>query len=398
MKNKILNVLLRIDCADMDRLLGELVMRKIELFNVCFVDEISVTLEIKAKNYFPVLAIVNRLGGQVTVINQSGPFLLLKALKARKVLVIGIFMMIIISAFLSRTVLFIQVDGNRKVGALQILNCAEDHGLKFGTQKSSIRSERIKNALLESIPDLQWVGVNTTGCVATISVKERIEQMKQPVDLTSSIIASKEGIIQQVTVTKGMALCAKGQAVNKGDVLISAITNNHNITVVSGADGEIYANTVNDVQLISMRQINNKCHHSSTETNISIIFGKKLINLCKDSGILYAGCDKMYSEKDVRLPGGFILPIKLCIVRVRSYEYKPIIAEHKEWMEAVGRAYIHKQMISGRIIDQTISEDIKDQFVILSIRYSCCEMIGKTQIEEIFVFDGKNYRTNRECG
>ena len=36
-----------------------------------------------------------------------------------------------------------------------------------------IRSEKVKNSLLQRIPQLQWAGINTDGCVAVISVREK---------------------------------------------------------------------------------------------------------------------------------------------------------------------------------------------------------------------------------
>lgn len=38
----------------------------------------------------------------------------------------------------------------------------------------------MKNALLSAIPELQWAGVNTYGCRAVISVRERTLPERKP--------------------------------------------------------------------------------------------------------------------------------------------------------------------------------------------------------------------------
>ena len=79
----------------------------------------------------------------------------------------------------------------------------------------------MKNALLQQIPTLQWAGINTDGCVATISVREKTVQMQQDVRYpVISIVAVRDGYITQMTVTAGSAGCKVGQSVEKGQVLI----------------------------------------------------------------------------------------------------------------------------------------------------------------------------------
>ena len=67
--------------------------------------------------------------------------------------------------------------------------------------------------------------MNTRGCVAVISVRERPEeaQVDRP-GTVSAVTAAQDGIIERVTVTNGTALCRPGQAVRAGETLISGYT------------------------------------------------------------------------------------------------------------------------------------------------------------------------------
>ena len=94
------------------------------------------------------------------------------------------------------------MEGNQNVPENLILELASQCGLSFGTERRQVRSEQVKNALLGAVPELEWVGINTAGCVATISVRERQkgENIGQAGGV-SSIVASCDGMITGIVVT-----------------------------------------------------------------------------------------------------------------------------------------------------------------------------------------------------
>ena len=89
----------------------------------------------------------------------------------RPVLLAGLGILFLLAMYLPSRVLFIRVEGNMQIPDRQILAAAEECGIRFGASRREVRSEKVKNALLSSVPQLQWAGVNTAGCVATISVR-----------------------------------------------------------------------------------------------------------------------------------------------------------------------------------------------------------------------------------
>ena len=46
------------------------------------------------------------------------------------------------------------VEGNSAVASVDIIDAAQNAGLGFGASRRAVRSEKVKNALLASIPDL----------------------------------------------------------------------------------------------------------------------------------------------------------------------------------------------------------------------------------------------------
>ena len=62
-----------------------------------------------------------------------------------------------------------------------------------------------------------------------------------------SIVAAQNGVIKQITASKGTIVCQIGQQINKGDVLISGYTNCGIVLRAGSAAGEIYARTLHKV-------------------------------------------------------------------------------------------------------------------------------------------------------
>ena len=141
----------------------------------------------------------------------------MKGLLSRPVLLGGMGLLLAASLYLPSRVLFIRVEGNSVVDTREILAAAEACGIRFGASRREVRSEKVKNNLLEKVPDLQWAGVNTAGCVATISVRERqITAEEQAEEAVTHLVAARDGYIVSTTVTQGTPLVQVGQTVRAG--------------------------------------------------------------------------------------------------------------------------------------------------------------------------------------
>ena len=99
-------------------------------------------------------------------------------------------------------------------------------------------------------------GVNTSGCVATVSVRERTDpEVTEQDSAVSNIVASRDGFIVSATVTRGNFLCRVGQSVKAGQVLISGYTDCGICIQATRAEGEIYAQTSRDFAAVTPRRV-----------------------------------------------------------------------------------------------------------------------------------------------
>lgn len=356
-------------------------------------DDLTVRFRIRRQDYSKLEKITQRRGDSLHSVRKVGLYWAAKGLLDRPVILVGMLLLIMLVTVIPTRVYFFRVEGNTTVPTNLILEKCAQCGISFGASRREVRSEKLKNALLEAMPQLQWAGINTSGCVATISVRERSEtnsvQIKNGV---SSIVASRDGIIAECTVTRGSAACQVGQAVRAGQVLICGYTDCGISIRAERAEGEIYAKTDRDLTVKTPSQWESKGQQTEQIKKYALIIGKKRINLYKGSGISDTTCDKMYLENYVTLPGGFVLPVAI-VTEVWTYRQTNDAVLQEDAAEytlsSFAERYLSSQMVAGRITDVHESLSAEDGVFTLTGKYACLEMIGIVQNEEMIVPNGK---------
>lgn len=348
------------------------------------IDELRLTLCVHRQDVRLLARLAEKRGDRMEIKGRSGVFYRLRALCRRPILTLGLIAFVLLSLWVPTKILWIEVEGNETISARAIAQTAAAYGLNFGARRSEVRSERLKNALLAAMPQLQWAGVNTYGCRAVITVRERnAEVPSSPQASVSSIVALRDGIVREMTVLKGNALCAPGQAVKKGEVLISAYTDCGLCIRATRATGEIYAETQRRLTAIMPTQYSLRTQNTATSEKFFLIIGKKRINFFKGSGISGPSCAKIYERYDLTLPGGFQLPIALC--RERCYDYDTqaaTVSQGDRLLHEFAAAYLPTLMTAGKITSENERLLRADGYVTLSGVYHCYEMIGISRPEE----------------
>ena len=371
--------------ADIPNLLNLLQEKAIGTETVNLIDALTISLEIPQKKLAQLETICAKRGDTLQIGGRSGGLLTVKRLIQRPVLILGLLLLVVLTLLLPTRVLFIRIEGNDTLPASLITERAAQIGITFWADRQAVRSEKVKNTLLESMPELQWAGINTQGCVATITVKERpLPDATQQVPDVSSIVAVRDGIIQEITATKGSPACRVGQAVKAGQVLISAYTDCGLTIQACRAEGEVFALTRQELEVVSTTDWLQRGGKTVSEEKYSLIIGKKRINFYKGSGISDTSCVKMYMEKYMTLPGGFVLPVAI-VKEILIYEEctSASVAMTEDALSSFARRYLTGSMRSGRVLSREESFATADGCQMLIGSYQCLEMIGIRKQEEI---------------
>ena len=379
-------VLVEITCASPEETLNAILNAGIHISSVVQKDEVTYHFSVRRQDLAVLKAQIHRSGCKLVVAKRQGIYWSVKNVGKRPILIGLMFLLFTISIFLPTRILFVQVEGNQELPSRQILSAAEVSGIRFGASRKQVRSEKMKNDLLSRLPQLQWAGVNTSGCTAVISVRERTEEQKQRSIAFSNLVATQDGYILSQTILGGTPMFTPGESVIKGQVLVSGYTDCGICLRAGRAEGEILAQTVREITAVtpskrqSIREITDKKY------KISLLIRKKRINLWKDSRISDTSCGRMYEEYYVSLPGGFQLPIALCIDQYMEYAVSTVSLSEEiasRQLQSFSDSYLLRQTVAGEILQKQHHFLNDEGCYRLESHYTCTEMIGKEQEEQI---------------
>lgn len=368
--------------------------RNVPLFDVRQEGDLTVRFLLRRRDYGEIAALCEKRGEKLRLCRRLGIYWAGRRLMARPVLLLGLALFLAAALYLPTRIFFVEVEGNTTVPTRLILEAAGESGIRFGASRRAVRSEKMKNALLSKVPELQWAGVNTAGCVATISVRERTDpKLTQKDSAVSSIVAARDGFVLSATVTRGTALCRVGQAVKAGQVLISGYTDCGICIQATRAEGEVYAQTNRFFTAVTPSQWAFRTDATAVRKKYSLLLGKKRIILWKDSGILEGSCGRMDTEYKLTLPGGFSLPAALCVEVYTEYETESAAVgagTAEAALSGFARRYLSRQMIAGSILGKQEPVTDTDGVYRLEGSYVCAEMIGRVRAEQIGDTNGKS--------
>ncbi len=385
---------LELTCAEPERIIGHLSSQGIELYALEQVSLLTCRFRIRRRDWKNASGVCEKNGGELKVIRQHGLYWTGRSLVGRPVLLLGMTMILFLCFFIPTRIFFVEVEGNESIPNREIVAAAENCGICFGASRRDVRSEQVKNALLSALPQLKWAGVNTRGCVAVISVREgTTEEKQEETSALTRVEAARDGYVLSATAIKGNLLVQPGQTVKAGQTLISGYLDCGICIRITGAEGEILAQTIRELEAIMPAADHIQEEAGLMGKKYSLLLGKKRINLWKDSGISVGRCGRMYKEYYITLPGGFQLPLGLCVERYVPYRIQPgngDMERNSRQLTAYTQAYLTAQMHGGEILRASENFDSDTNVLRLTGSYVCREMIGRIRQEQIGDTNGEN--------
>ena len=294
----------------------------------------------------------------------------------------GISVCIAVLCILSTRIWSIDVIGNIRVSSEEIVSVFEELGVKKGTSGKKINISATEITALQRLPDVSWINININGCTALIEVRERVvspesDEENQP----SDIVAARDGQIVILRPFNGTQEQRIGNPVLKGDLLISGIEENKDLTVsFCKAKGYVVARTNRNVGLLqnsnfnAKKQISEKKSYMVDFLFLSVPFGRIP--------------DNAYREKKEIFINGVTLPFALTECTYSQHaENKISLSKEQTTLLASLRFFdeCSKQFRYLKIENSQISETVSESACTLGGKFVCLENIGeerKMQIEE----------------
>lgn len=161
-------------------------------------------------------------GMRMVVLKEGGLPFLFKRWTSRLAFVMGAALSLLLLAWLTRYIWFIDVQGVGTAVDRQIRSALTDLGIAPGMLGQRLDTDRLAEQLLLRVPRLAWVGVCARGTYLQVRAVERVvpESLGYgPADL----IARKDGLVTELVVLRGSARVQTGQLVGRGEVLVAGV-------------------------------------------------------------------------------------------------------------------------------------------------------------------------------
>ena len=320
----------------------------------------------------------------------------LPALIDRYKLRVGAFVGILIAAILviaSQSVIWdIDVVGNETVTTSEIRELLREEGFFVGCYKPAANTDKIETRIMLKSDLISWMSINIKGTVAEVQVRENVkpeedDTPKKPANL----VASKEGLIEEVRIFRGTVTVSPGQPVGKGTLLVSGFYEGERVGVMyTRASGQVFARTKSEYYVEIPFEYEGKRYTGEEYYDNYLIFFDYLINISKNSGKDGALYDKIDIVENFCLPGGVETPFGIKTVKYAAYETVTLTRTAEETEEL---AYFElsrrlgEDATDGIIVSKTITPILKEDSFAILCKIEIIEDIAAVSEFEVDIVD-----------
>ncbi len=341
----------------------------------------SIIADTTVKGYKSIKSSAKNSGVRVKILKKHGlPFFIHKN-RRRIGLLAGFMAAVITVSFLSTMIWSVSVSGNKTLSDEEVLAAFDSVGVRVGARRSAISPSDAAYEAKRLLPKIAWASVNIKGSRAEIVISELSEAPEFPDDTTPcNIIAAEDGTIMGIEATSGIAEVKKGDAVLKGDLLISGITENLDKTYnLKAARGKVHARVSKEITasyngepLLRQSEL--------SQQKVLFVFGLKI-----PLG-LGVGKENVYTDKSYASNGETSLPLGVITNRVYYSETSEVLPkEYQKVWSARLFAYSYRGIYreSEEILSSSFSFDTVNGAPVFTGNFECKKEIGKAL--EIFV-------------
>lgn len=177
------------------------------------------------KGYKQSRKFARKTGVRMCVQKRCGLPFITRRYRRRTGIAAGVLLFVLFIGVMSAFVWRIEISGNEIVPDRVILENLEEIGVYPGAMKARLNIKELQRIMLLRVEELSWIAINLQGSTASVEVNERT-MPPEPIDdlAPANIIAAKSGQIRYMEVYEGDPMVKVGDAVLKGDLLVSGLT------------------------------------------------------------------------------------------------------------------------------------------------------------------------------
>lgn len=355
--------------------------QKIFLWNLKRSKTTIIYANVSIKDFKKLKPIAQKTKCKIKIKSKKGLPFIFNKYKKRKIFVIGLAMVLITIFTLSKFIWNIEVIGNEKINADEIIQIANENNLKIGKFKNKVDTKKIINKLRLERDDIAWIGIEIKGTNAIIKIVESIPKPNIIDDEEfCNIVATKDAIIKKISAQNGTPVVKEGEIAKKGTVLIAGwlegkYTGTRYVHATGSVQGKVW---YTQKERIYFRQ-QKKEQTGNVENKYSLNINNFKINFNKGVS-KFKNYDTIETNKKVKLFSNFYLPIEL--IKITNTEVN--ITDITYTLEEAKNIGIEKakQELNNKIenLDNILSIQINDsqtsQYIEVEVTYEVLENIG----------------------
>lgn len=315
-----------------EKLLNDMNENSIPCFNVKSEKE-NLYLEIYKKNLSMVKSICQKHDLGIKLLSQKGIIFRILRYNKRYGVIAGILLFLVISFFLSNTVLKIDITGNETVSDEKIIDFLKRNDIDYWSFIPGIDMDNMGRKLYIEFNEISWATVRNSGGILIVDIREGTDKPDMvPINQKCNVISDKDAQIIGIKVYSGTPAVSEGDGIARGDVLISGIvTDKFGKSQAVRADGEITARYTEEISFYQPLNSVSLTECGKIENKSLYLWGKNLYqrnDIPEDKMIKTVSRTNDFSIFSIKLPIG------ISTDTYYLYEYKeitdtPISAEEK---------------------------------------------------------------------
>lgn len=354
--------------------------QKIFLWNMQRKHSTIIKVNIGVKDFKRIKNIAQKTKCRVKIQEKKGMPFILHKYKKRKIFAIFFILLIFAVITLSNFIWNIEVTGNDKISAEEILRDLEENNFKIGTTKINLNTKRIIDKVRLKRDDLAWMGIEIKGTNAIVKVVEA--DLKPDIIQEQeycNIVATKDAMIVKISAQNGIAVVKEGDIVTKGTILVQGwlegqFTGIHYVH----ANGEVQAKVwYSKKERLKLNQTK-KIQTGNVKNKYSVKINNFEINLLK--GVpKFQNYDTIETSKKLKLFSNFYLPIEINKKTYQEYENQEVqytFEEAKQLAIEKAEEELKEQIEDKSIIDKKINASQLNDEVEVEVIYEVLENIG----------------------
>ena len=296
-------------------------------------------------------------------------------------LIPGVLLFFIICQLLSSFVWVVDVSPTPTVSEYKIRQALEKQGLYSGAWKGNLSPDSIERNTMLDLGSFGWMSVNISGAYARVGISEKYlpGDTKGEEQKPCNIKAKKDGQIVKMDVKSGSSVAKLGDAVTRGDLLVSGVVSTEN-----GGDflkpsiANVYARTTITKTVEQPLKYTQSLPSGKTVSRSML----EVVGLKIPLGLGYIphGEYVHHSEHYSYFAFDNQLPINLLSENCTEFTAQEIVLSEKEAEEvcmAQLTLYEAFELFDVKIEDRKLTHKIKNNAYILTAEYTCTEDIGE---------------------